>query len=94
MAPRQQTVHQHTPQVVRRLARIEGHVAAVKRMVEQQRPCAEVLLQLAAVRKALNAAAGLLLTDHMEHCLAQPHKPAALEAELAELRTALAKFIA
>jgi DNA-binding FrmR family transcriptional regulator len=85
--------HEHTQQVARRLARIEGHVAAVKRMVEQQRPCVEVLLQIAAVRAALNSAASLLLADHMEHCLAHPLAPSELERELEALKLAMQKFI-
>ncbi|MDO8585998.1 MAG: metal-sensitive transcriptional regulator [Armatimonadota bacterium] len=44
--------HKQTKQVVARLARVEGHVAAVKRMVEEGRSCADVLMQIAAVRSA------------------------------------------
>jgi len=42
--------HENTRQIVNRLSRAEGHLAAVKRMVEERRDCADVLIQLAAVR--------------------------------------------
>jgi len=85
--------HKQTRQVVSRLARIEGHVGAVKRMVEEGRPCPEVLLQIAAVRAALDKAAKLLLADHMEHCVIDSLRDGDAEKHLAELREALERFI-
>ncbi|MHB1462527.1 MAG: metal-sensitive transcriptional regulator [Armatimonadota bacterium] len=85
--------HTQTQKVVSRLARIEGHVAAVKRMVEEGRPCPDVLVQMAAVRSALDKAAKLLLADHMEHCIMGSMQDGNAEAHLAELREALERFI-
>jgi DNA-binding FrmR family transcriptional regulator len=86
--------HQQTKKVVARLARVEGHVAAVKRMVEEGRSCTDVLVQIAAVRAALDKAAKLLLTDHMEHCVLDSLQDGDAEKHLAELREALERFIA
>lgn len=63
--------HTHTEQraVINRLARANGHLASIKRMVEDGRDCAEVLVQLAAVRAALNNTAKIIIKDHMNHCL-------------------------
>ncbi|AJY74224.1 metal-sensing transcriptional repressor [Paenibacillus beijingensis] len=61
--------HKHRKQIVNRLSRIEGHLRAVKEMTADGRDCAEVLLQIAAVRKALDNAAKLLLKDHLESCV-------------------------
>jgi DNA-binding FrmR family transcriptional regulator len=85
--------HQQTEAVVKRLARIEGHVRAVKEMVEGGRPCPEVLIQLAAVRSALDQAARVLLEDHLEHCLVQAVELGAAEEHLAELKAALKHFM-
>ena len=63
------TDHQQTEAIAKRLARAEGHLRAVQGMVVEDRDCAEVLTQLAAVRGAIDRAARLLLADHMEHCL-------------------------
>jgi CsoR family transcriptional regulator, copper-sensing transcriptional repressor len=86
-------VHEHTQQVARRLSRIEGHVRAVKEMVQQERPCADVLIQIAAVRAALDKAAGLLLLDHVEHCIAPALQRGETEDSLADLQKALKMFI-
>ena len=61
--------HTQTKAVVNRLARAIGHLESVKRMVEDGRDCTEVLVQLAAVRSALNSTAKVILKDHLEHCL-------------------------
>lgn len=61
--------HKYRRQIVNRLARIEGHVRAIKEMTAEERDCSEVLLQIAAVQKALDKAAKLLLKDHLENCV-------------------------
>ncbi len=86
--------HKQTRQVVSRLARIEGHVRAVKRMVERGQSCPDVLVQIAAVRSALDRAAKVLLADHMEHCVLDSSRGGNPKKLLAELRAALERFIA
>ena len=55
--------------MVNRLARAIGHLEKVKRMVEEDVDCSDVLVQLSAVKSALNNAGKILLKDHIEHCL-------------------------
>ena len=62
--------HEETQNVVNRLSRAIGHLEGVKKMVEEGRDCGDVLIQLAAVRAALNRAGQILLKDHIEHCVA------------------------
>ena len=61
--------HANTKVVKNRLARVVGHLHAVERMVDEGRDCAEVLIQLAAVRSALNNICKIILKDHMDHCI-------------------------
>ena len=61
--------HTHTKAVLNRLSRAIGHLTAVRGMVENGRDCAEVLIQLAAVRSAINGACEVILKDHLEHCI-------------------------
>lgn len=61
--------HPNKKKVVNRLARIEGHVRSIKTMVDNDRDCSEVLIQIAAVRKALDNTAKVILKDHLEHCI-------------------------
>lgn len=61
--------HKHHKSVVNRLARIEGHVRAIKEMTQEGRDCPEILLQIAAARKALENTAKVILKDHLEGCV-------------------------
>lgn len=56
--------------VSRRLARIEGQVRGLSRMIEDDRYCIDVLTQVKAVQAALKKVEGELLSDHADHCLA------------------------
>ena len=54
-----------------RLSRIEGHVRGIKRMLGEHASCEDLLIQLSAVRSALNQATVRLLENHMETCVAE-----------------------
>ena len=62
-------VHENQKAVVNRLARAIGHLEKVKRMVEEGYDCTDVLIQLAAVRSALDNTGKVILKDHMRHCM-------------------------
>ena len=62
-------IHENQKAVVNRLARAIGHLEKVKRMVEEGSDCSEVLIQLAAVRSALDNTGKVILKDHMRHCM-------------------------
>jgi DNA-binding FrmR family transcriptional regulator len=57
--------------VLRRLKGIEGHVAGITRMVEEERNCSDVLQQLRAVQGALKQASLLVTANHLDHCLGE-----------------------
>ena len=62
-------VHKNQNAVINRLARAIGHREKVKRMVEAGEDCSDVLVQLAAVRAALDNTGKVILQDHMRHCM-------------------------
>ena len=62
-------VHENQKAVLNRLARAAGHLEKVRRMVEDGYDCAEVLVQLAAVRSALDNTGKVILQDHIRHCM-------------------------
>ena len=64
-------VHENQKAVVNRLSRAIGHLEKVKRMVEEGADCSEVLIQLAAVRSALDNTGKVILKDHMRHCMVE-----------------------
>ena len=61
--------HANKKAVANRLARAIGHLEKVKRMVEHDEDCSEVLIQLAAVRSALDNAGKEILKEHLSHCI-------------------------
>ena len=88
--------HTHDPEEVRkvinRLARSIGHLQSVKRMVENNADCSDVLIQIAAVRAELNNAGKVLLKQHLEHCIAdaiEENDTAAIE----KMNSAIDKFM-
>jgi DNA-binding FrmR family transcriptional regulator len=87
--------HQHKAfgDVRRRLARIEGHVAGVRRMWESGRSCDEVLLQMGALRAAIDRAARIIMRDHAESCIAKALQQGRGEDAVEDLIGALERFL-
>ena len=84
--------HTQTKAVLNRLSRAIGHLESVRRMVEEGRDCSEVLIQLAAVRSALNNTSKIILKDHVEHCLADAVESGDLQS-IEELNKAIEKLM-
>ena len=55
----------------RRLRRIEGQIRGLQRMVEEDRYCADILVQISSVREALRAVGQALMRNHLRHCASQ-----------------------
>jgi DNA-binding FrmR family transcriptional regulator len=85
--------HEHHQQVINRLARIEGHVRAIKRMVEEDTSCPDVLVQIAAVRSALNGVGRVILEDHLQSCMVEAVEKDDYQRALRDLKNSLDKFI-
>lgn len=89
--------HVHTEEslrrIVNRLSRIEGHIRGIKTMVQQSSPCPEVLLQIAAVRGALDRVARIVLDEHLTECIARAAKEGDIEVEIKQLKAALDRFL-
>ncbi|RCJ34114.1 hypothetical protein A6770_17445 [Nostoc minutum NIES-26] len=79
--------------IVNRLSRIEGHVRGIKTMVQQSSPCPDVLLQIAAVRGALDRVARIVLDEHLTECIARAAKEGNMETEIEQLKAALDRFL-
>ena len=78
--------------VVNRLSKAIGHLEAVKRMVERDADCSEVLIQLAAVRSAINNTGKVVLKNHMNHCIVEAVEENDQDA-ITKLSEAIDKFI-
>jgi len=78
--------------LVNRLARMEGHIRSIRRMVDEHRCADEILLQVAAVRAALNAFAAVLLEHELLSCVTTC-MPGEREDRLARVSKALAALL-
>lgn len=61
--------HETHPAVIKRLRRAGGHLSSVVKMLEEGKPCLDVVQQLQAVEKAITQAKKTLIQDHLDHCL-------------------------
>ena len=99
MAPTPEThTHGYAPhkdQLLKRLARIEGQVRGISKMVEDDRYCIDILTQLGAVDTALEAVAIKVLEEHVQHCVAgalASGDPVQANEKSAELLAAVQRF--
>lgn len=84
--------HENTKAVLNRLSKAIGHLESIKKMVESGRDCSEVLIQLSAVKSAINNTGKVILKDHIQHCLVDAIESGDLE-EIEELNKAIDQFI-
>jgi CsoR family transcriptional regulator, copper-sensing transcriptional repressor len=84
--------HENTKAVINRLSRAIGHLESVKKMVEDGRDCSEVLIQIAAVKSAINNIGKIILQDHINHCVVNAVKTGDKKT-LEDLSEAIDKFI-
>ena len=88
--------HKHSPEqtraLVNRMSRAIGHMEAVKKMIEDERDCSEVLIQLSAVRSAINNIGKLILQEHIDHCVVDAVESGDRQV-LEDLSKAIDKFL-
>lgn len=89
--------HLHSEQsrrkIINRLSRIEGHVRGIKTMVNENRDCPEVLIQIAAVRGALDRVARIILDEHLSECITRAAEDGSIDLEIEALKAALDRFL-
>ena len=84
--------HTNTKAVINRMNRAIGHMESIKHMVEDGRDCSEVLIQIAAVRSAINNIGKIILEDHINHCLVDAVETGDKKV-LEDLNDAINKFV-
>jgi len=78
--------------VARRVARIHGHVHAVKEMLDEGRSYSEVVHQLAAIRSSLDSAIQVIVDDLVEDCVAKTERKEPISDNLLELQQIVARI--
>jgi len=84
--------HEQTKAVLNRLSRAQGHLDAVRKMVERGEDCSQVLVQLSAVISALNGTGRAILKDHISHCIVDAVEAGDQEA-IQSLNDAIDRFM-
>lgn len=87
--------HHHAPEEkkrqLNRLSRAIGHLQYVKRMIEEDADCADVLIQLSATRSALTGLGKEIINEHISHCISHAIEDGDMEA-IEEFQKAIQKF--
>ena len=76
-----------------RLNRIQGQARGITRMVEEDRYCADILQQIAALKSAADAVGLLLLKDHLKGCVAEAVRNGDGESHIAEVIDVVGRFV-
>ena len=84
---------QDKQQIEARLSRIEGQVRGLRKMVDEDRYCIDVLTQVSAVQSALQSVALLLLRDHTQHCVAEAIRSGDGSDKVRELSEAVERLV-
>ncbi|MDF2677750.1 MAG: hypothetical protein K0Q97_2076 [Bacillota bacterium] len=84
--------HQDTKKIIDRMSRAIGHMESIKRMVEEGRDCSEILIQISAVRSAVNNVGKIILQDHINNCVVDAVETGDKKV-LEDLNSAVDKFL-
>jgi CsoR family transcriptional regulator, copper-sensing transcriptional repressor len=87
------SVHKHRKDARDRLTKAEGHIRGIIKMIDEEKECPDILIQIAAVKAALDKTGEVILEDHLEHCMVEAVKSGEIEPQLQDLKTALKKLL-
>ena len=87
------SVHKQRKNVRDRLVRAEGHIRGIIKMIDEEKECPDILIQIGAVKASIVKVGEIILEDHIEHCLIEAVKSGDVEPQLQELKRALQKLI-
>lgn len=89
--------HHHSPEERRaltvRLRKIAGQIAAIEKMVAEDRDCPDVLMQVVSVRKALKSFAEIVIHQHTHECIAHANDSTTGQRKLRELLVVLGRYV-
>ena len=88
--------HYHDPKEkkrqLNRLARVIGHLQFIKQMIENDKDCSEVLIQISAAKSALNGLGKEIINEHIAHCITHAVENGDMEA-IQEFQKAIEKYL-
>ncbi len=79
--------------ILRRLRKIEGQIKGIQKMVSEEKYCVDILIQIAAVRAALNRVGLIIFEDHTKGCVLEALNTDKRDEKISELVDVIFKFI-
>jgi DNA-binding FrmR family transcriptional regulator len=88
------TVGQHhdVEKLCQRINRIEGQLGGIRKMLESDKPCDEIIIQLNSAKAALQKISQIILEDHLDHCVVDALRTGDGEVQIDSLKRALSQY--
>lgn len=86
--------HQHhdVKKLCQRISRIEGQLGGIRKMLENDKPCDEIIIQLNSAKAALQKISQIVLEDHLDHCVLDALREGKGEVQIESLKRALSQY--
>jgi DNA-binding FrmR family transcriptional regulator len=84
--------HHDVEKLCQRLNRVEGQLGGIRKMLEGDEPCDEIIIQLNAARAALQKIGQIVLEDHLEHCVVDALREGDREPQLDSMKRAIGQY--
>jgi DNA-binding FrmR family transcriptional regulator len=88
------TTHNHhdVEKLCRRIGRIEGQLGGIRKMIENDKPCDEIIIQLNSAKAALQKISQIVMEDHLDHCVIDALRDGDGEVQVESLKRALSQY--
>ncbi|MGE5474683.1 MAG: metal-sensitive transcriptional regulator [Ignavibacteriales bacterium] len=84
--------HHDVEKLCQRISRIEGQLGGIRKMLENDKPCDEVIIQLNSAKAALQKISQIILEDHLDHCVLDALREGKGEVQVESLKRALSQY--
>ncbi|HWQ77063.1 MAG TPA: metal-sensing transcriptional repressor [Syntrophomonas sp.] len=86
--------HQHhdVENLCKRINRVEGQLGGIRKMLESNKPCDEIIIQLNSAKAALQKISQIVLEDHLDHCVIDALRDGNSEVQIDSLKRALSQY--
>ena len=84
--------HHDVEKLCQRIKRVEGQLGGIRKMLEDDKPCDEIIIQLNSAKAALQKISQIVLEDHLDHCVIDALRDGNGEVQIDSLKRALSQY--
>jgi CsoR family transcriptional regulator, copper-sensing transcriptional repressor len=84
--------HHDVQKLCQRINRIEGQLGGIRKMLESDKPCDEIIIQLNSAKAALQTISQIILQDHLDHCVIDALRSGTGDVQIDSLKRALSQY--